>query len=554
MFHRRPASMLVPNSRAEKAVHTPIFNGDIKDEEGKKTYNNFKTNVYKKWRSLYTQYIQTFFHWCRTTRASHDRNISNINECYRSLYHSPLQISFLEWAARIITRILQRVQSGYDGRTLITLTAIYLFTALFIVSAFYEMIHYYFFGNPRSVIESMPVRIQLLDYSFYKYDVMGDFPYTSRRYPNRHVDMIILTPILSNQQVNSSNGNTSTHDVDAILSDYGGLLFPFLNLTSIVSTAFNETSSLALLQHQNQYDKHGVRSPVTTTRRWTDDDFLPSSKAGSVISPSCRHPSWHKLQYPNCNNFHEMDISRRKDSHAGTGSYHTEYDTVLFSNGYYRDAWIVRHTEFNNVVANNNTKNQNQESSLVMDTSDDTPVILKTLRYSKHDVKEKTISQVRKDALIMERLSSSPRIVDIYGYCGTSMIVEYVEMEVEERIVPGTGYISSELQAKHDWYDIRPRNEFTVEAKLDIALTMAESLADLHGFKDGVIVHDDVQLCQWLRKKKTGQLKLGDFNRAGLMLWDERGGKYCKYSNGGCYGNVSLISLHVIYKHFITLK
>ena len=65
---------------------------------------------------------------------------------------------------------------------------------------------------------------------------------------------------------------------------------------------------------------------------------------------------------------------------------------------------------------------------------------------------------------------------------------------------------------------------------------MAESIADLHGFKDGIIVHDDIQLCQWLRTK-DGTLKLGDFNRAEVMLWDEKEQKYCTYNNGKGYGN-----------------
>lgn len=79
-------------------------------------------------------------------------------------------------------------------------------------------------------------------------------------------------------------------------------------------------------------------------------------------------------------------------------------------------------------------------------------------------------------------------------------------------------------------------NDYTVEEKLDMALSMAESLADLHGFRDGVIVHDDVQLCQWLRTK-DGRIKLGDFNRAEVMEYDLKKKKYCRYINGGCYGN-----------------
>ena len=65
---------------------------------------------------------------------------------------------------------------------------------------------------------------------------------------------------------------------------------------------------------------------------------------------------------------------------------------------------------------------------------------------------------------------------------------------------------------------------------------MAESLADLHGFEDGVIVHDDVQMCQWLRRP-DGHLVLGDFNRATIMQYDLQRNEYCKFNNGKGFGN-----------------
>jgi hypothetical protein len=52
-------------------------------------------------------------------------------------------------------------------------------------------------------------------------------------------------------------------------------------------------------------------------------------------------------------------------------------------------------------------------------------------------------------------------------------------------------------------------------------------------------VHDDVQLCQWLATK-DGNLILGDFNRAEVMDYNPRKGTYCKYNNGGGWGNVSV--------------
>jgi hypothetical protein len=52
-------------------------------------------------------------------------------------------------------------------------------------------------------------------------------------------------------------------------------------------------------------------------------------------------------------------------------------------------------------------------------------------------------------------------------------------------------------------------------------------------------VHDDVQLCQWLRTR-DGTLKLGDFNRAEVMDYNIEKKEYCRYDNGHAYGNVSV--------------
>lgn len=86
--------------------------------------------------------------------------------------------------------------------------------------------------------------------------------------------------------------------------------------------------------------------------------------------------------------------------------------------------------------------------------------------------------------------------------------------------------------------DVRPQNDYTPLEKLEFGLAMAESLAVLHSYVGGLIVHDDVQLCQWLRTR-DGRLVLGDFNRAQIMDWNEKKGEYCLYNNGYAFGNVS---------------
>lgn len=136
----------------------------------------------------------------------------------------------------------------------------------------------------------------------------------------------------------------------------------------------------------------------------------------------------------------------------------------------------------------------------------------------------------------MERLTSSPRIIDIFGHCGTSTIVEPMQFEVIDAVIPGEGRIEQKELDKFD--DVHPMNNFTIEEKLQMAIDMAEAIADLHGYQGGVIVHDDIKLKQWMMHPNK-RAKLGDFNRAEMMDWNEEKQAYCSYANGEVYGIVS---------------
>jgi hypothetical protein len=133
---------------------------------------------------------------------------------------------------------------------------------------------------------------------------------------------------------------------------------------------------------------------------------------------------------------------------------------ILHSHGYFRDVWIIE--------------------NLALDEK----FIMKMSRYD-YDNTINMFHSTLRDAVVMERLTASPRIVDAYAHCGTTVLVEPLPFEVEEYVVPGEGYIKQE--ELHDEVDVTPLNNFTIEEKLHTALEMAESLADLHGFKDGVM-------------------------------------------------------------------
>jgi serine/threonine protein kinase len=128
----------------------------------------------------------------------------------------------------------------------------------------------------------------------------------------------------------------------------------------------------------------------------------------------------------------------------------------------------------------------------------------------------KVISRIHKEAIILERLSSSPRILDIYSYCGGSVFVEQMASDLHTKIVYGNGVDSQERLDTLD--NVYPQNNLTASEKLQISLEMAKSLADIHGFEGGPIVHADTHIEQWLIAP-DGNIKLNDFNNGEFFVY-----------------------------------
>ena len=97
--------------------------------------------------------------------------------------------------------------------------------------------------------------------------------------------------------------------------------------------------------------------------------------------------------------------------------------------------------------------------------------------------------KIHHEAIIMERLTASPTIVNIYGHCATSISAEIMPQEVTTKIVPLPGYIT---QTELDQRPTLCQNNLTLDEKLEIAIVMAESMAEMHGFVGGPMVHGDI--------------------------------------------------------------
>jgi len=131
--------------------------------------------------------------------------------------------------------------------------------------------------------------------------------------------------------------------------------------------------------------------------------------------------------------------------------------------------------------------------------------------------------------MVMELLTSSPRIADIYSFCALSSLIEYVPTMLEDYVMPTEGYEPKERDTDDDR---TPVNEYINPLeKLQMALEMAKGLATMHGHSGGVIANVDVQIGQFCRGK-DGLIKILDFNRAEVLLWDAKEERYCTFLNG----------------------
>lgn len=218
----------------------------------------------------------------------------------------------------------------------------------------------------------------------------------------------------------------------------------------------------------------------------------------------CQRLKWKDSSYPTCNHFHEFTVEPQE-------SPLQPYDVKYLAHGAFRDSFLLH------------------------PMSGEPDFVLKALRLSEKadlDYGWWAGRHIFNEALIMERTSSSPRTIDIYGHCYTSILVEF-GYEISQRIVQGVEYsgrgrITQEDLDALQTEDVHPFNDFGPEEKLDIALMMAEGIAVMHGHHEGVIVNDDVHPDQWL-VNKDGLIKFNDFNNARVLDFDAEYNEYCKY-------------------------
>lgn len=179
---------------------------------------------------------------------------------------------------------------------------------------------------------------------------------------------------------------------------------------------------------------------------------------------------WQTHFYPSCNNLHEVEVVSSE---------------LVSLQGSWRSVWTVPSGE------------------------GDGKVVLKMLKFEKREFDHESYAYHTVDARVMERLTSSPYVVDIYGFCGQSVLTEYA-----------TGNARMLLKS--------PR--FSNRERLKLAYSLVRALEDLHSVdypesSNATIGHNDINIANAV--DVDGQIKLNDFNLAVLMRWN--GTQPCGY-------------------------
>ena len=132
------------------------------------------------------------------------------------------------------------------------------------------------------------------------------------------------------------------------------------------------------------------------------------------------------------------------------------------------------------------------------------------MRSFKHNFEDAFFEFSRVDAVAMERLTASPYVVNMYGYCGMTVSTEFVGgMKLAQRVDP-----LSSLD------------------KLKLARQVAQGLADIHSVEGGTgLVHNDLNFANLVFPQHKDVPVLNDFNLAVLVLKNKYTGKPCPFTS-----------------------
>ena len=226
--------------------------------------------------------------------------------------------------------------------------------------------------------------------------------------------------------------------------------------------------------------------------------------------------SWQIQSNPNCNTIHEVNFVGASADVPVVKSP-PEDSLLVLGEGWFRTTWrldrILPRTP--STASDIEEKKTHQES-----------VVLKTLRIAREYLSE-YYELHRRDAVAMERLTASPFVVNVFGYCGQSAINELADFPF-----PGVQNLET--------FNRRMRGKesaYTNAIKLRMAASIALGVADIHA--GGSTDPDDMNVYMThydlnprnIALFSGGRPKINDFNIAEFLQYDPatKNNSTCKF-------------------------
>mmetsp|Transcript_32402 Transcript_32402/g.53580 ORF Transcript_32402/g.53580 Transcript_32402/m.53580 type:complete len:419 (+) Transcript_32402:156-1412(+) len=196
---------------------------------------------------------------------------------------------------------------------------------------------------------------------------------------------------------------------------------------------------------------------------------------------------WQSKSFPNCNSFHEIDLNRAVDEAVAGASME------LLGTGFSRSAW-----------------RWNAER--------DAPIALKT-HHLNGDFSEDSYELNRREAAAMGRLTSSPFVINIYGYCGLSALNELADFQFNT------------LQRYNRFIRKGKKSAESYFMKLQLASRVAVGVAHIHEI-DGrpSMVHYDLNPSN-VAIVADGKPKINDFNCAEFLRYNPKTNQTCGFKS-----------------------
>ena len=260
----------------------------------------------------------------------------------------------------------------------------------------------------------------------------------------------------------------------------------------------DEFESRVLLRQRSDRDLKelieisGSDDPVRTHKTHDDQDIPTVDSLPEDYDPK----QYEKHQSPDSGECIPIHTQKTLESHPNGNTIH-EMD--FFSNYINNDIQYIANGGFNSIF-------------LMKEKTSSKSLVIKSLSYfRKHD--EQQFRAVRHDAIIMDRLTQSTHIFDIYGYCGSTLIVPYIS----------GGTLQSKIK---QWQDDGEEIHLDSKTRLQYAMDIAKGLRDLH---DIHVIHGDLHELQYLFGEDDGKLLLSDFNKSQFLSRSSLSGKLCAY-------------------------